>query len=184
MKKILKSTIFMFAILLVLTGCGNNSTTIKTKEKSKGKCDVVECINKLDAKMSYEDINKVIGFKGKLSSEDEDYKVYDWDLTDDTSISAQFMLETGNVVIDASFPDSLITKKADFSKYDQIKTKINNGETITYNEVVKLFGNVEGILTKIDSDTSTYKWVNKDGGYLSGYFDTKTKKCTMVTGAF
>lgn len=171
-----------------LTGCGGNeegsNNQTVAEEKSKGNYDVFGCIEKLDATMTLEEMNKVIGFEGELTSDEERYQVYKWDLTDDTSITSQFHTTTNTATISANFPNSMITEKADFSKWDEIKSKLNKREEITYDQFVEYVGGVQGKMDQKTSSSITYKWLNNEGGYLSAYFDTKTGKCTMATGRF
>lgn len=183
------ASIFLCMAIILITGCGNNvaknnGDSKETVQKSKGKCDVFSCIKKIDADDTVEEMNKIIGFEGELTEDKETYKVYSWDLTDDTSITSQFHLNNNTATITANYPNSLITKKADFSKWDEIKAKLNNRETVTYDEFVKLVGGVEGAMQQKTSRSISYKWLNANGGYLSAYFDIDSKKCTMATGRF
>ena len=181
----------LLSTMLVLTGCGIKSdeivkdiTNVVEQKKSKGNYDVFGCIEKLDAKNTLEEMNNIIGFEGTLTSETDSYKVYKWDLTDDTSITSQFHSSSNTATISANFPNSMVSKTADFSKWSEIKSKLNKREEITYNQFVEYVGGVEGKMTQKTSTSVTYKWLNSDGGYLSAYFDAKTGKCTMATGRF
>ena len=178
----------LLATMFIVTGCGeksdNNGNGGEQQSQSKGKYDVFGCIEKLDATMTLEQVNEVIGFEGTLKSETDSYKVYDWDLTDKTSISVQFHTKSNTSTISANYPNEMVTEKADFSKWDEIKSKLNKREDLTYDEFVKLVGGVQGKMDKKTSTSTTYKWLNDKGGYLSAYFDVKTNKCTMATGRF
>ena len=182
MKKKLMSLMLAAALTISITGCG--SKTEETKEKSKGKCEVFECMEKLDSKNTLEQMNETIGFEGKLESETEDYKVYVWDLSEKTSIKSQFMLKYDTATISATYPTEIAPNKADFSKWDEIKSKLDKKETITYDEFVKLVGGDKGVLKQKTSSSLSYSWYNKDGGFLTAYFNAETGKCTMATGRF
>ena len=195
MKRVFK--VFSMALCLclsvaVLTGCGSsvkktsdNSKDEKVEEKkSKGNCTVFECIDKLDAKKSLEEVNSIIGFEGTLKSETESYKVYNWDLTEDTSITVQFMTKYGTSIISTNFPNSMVDNKADFSKWDEIQTKIKSSTGIKYDEFVELVGGVKGVMTKKTDTEITYKWINAKGGFLSAYFKIETGKCSSASGRF
>ena len=86
--------ICMFAILFTVTGCGTKeegTNGSSTAAESKAKCgDVFQCMEKLDVNSELEDMNKVMGFEAKERSSTDDYKIYEWDLTDDTSIEVMF----------------------------------------------------------------------------------------------
>lgn len=196
-KKILFVVVCFLVLLGVTTGCDLKKTSEqksdeKTESKSKGKCDVFECIERLDANNTLEEINEVIGFEGELTSDEEKYKVYTWELTEDTSIKVQFTYivsaitneTTTRATISANFPGKMIPKTADFSKWNEIKTKLDNKESLTYDEFVKLVGGTEGKMKQKTQDSVSYTWYNAENGYLTATFDIETKKCTMATGRF
>ena len=179
--------------LALLTGCGSkkseekkedktsNKTEEKQEEKSKGNCSVFECIKQLDPEGKLEDANKIIGFEGTVKTDAETYIVYEWKLTSDTSVTINFMKKYDNATIDIDFPDSMINEKADFSKWNDMKSKISKG-TFTYDEFVESVGGVQGTLTKKSKSSETYRWVNSNNGYLSASFDSKNKKCSFASG--
>lgn len=183
MKKKLFSILLVGVLVIGLTGCGKSTKQSTNDKQAKGNCDVFKCLTKLDSNMTLEEMNKVIGFEGKLVSDEETYKVYSWSLTDDTSISSQFMLKYNTATISANYPSSMVTKKADFSKWSEIQTKLKSREKVSYKEFVKLVGGVEGTIKQKTESTTTYSWYNDKDGYLSGYFD-KDGNCTMATGRF
>ena len=191
MKKKLLSILLVGILIISLTGCNgtkeeenyDSSNTKQEETTVKGNCDVFECMGKLASNMTVEEMNKVIGFDGELVSEEENYKIYSWKLNENTSISSQFMLKYDTAIISANYPSSMVSKKADFSKWDEIESKLKNNEAITYKEFVKLVGNIEGTMKQKTSSKVTYEWYNSDGGYLLGYFDNDGN-CTMATGRF
>lgn len=186
MKKKLFSILLVGVLVMGLTGCGNSAKENNKSDSSsatKGNCDVFKCLEKLNSSMTVEEMNKVIGFEGKLVSDEETYKTYSWDLTDDTSIRSQFMLKYNTATISANYPSSMVTKKADFSKWNEIQAKLKSKEKLSYKEFVKLVGGVEGTIKQKTDTQTTYSWYNSKGGYLSGYFD-KDGNCTMATGRF
>lgn len=170
MKKKILSFVLAGFIVLGLTGCG--------------KPKVFKYMEKLEPSQSLEEMNKIIGFEGTLRSDENSYKTYEWKISDDTSISAQFMLNYKTATITANYPSTMASHKANFKKWDEIKSKLNKKETITYKEFVKLVGGANGTIKQKTSDTTSYTWYNADGGYLTAYFSTETGKCTMATGGF
>lgn len=182
MKK-LKIFALLLVTVLLLTGCGlvkNNSETSTKEAPSKGKCKILDCIKKLDTKDDLAKINEVIGFEGELEREGNGYKVYKWELTEDDKVTASFYSSSTTIAI--SFKDDLIkSSKVDFSKYDEIKTAMNNRETVTYEDIKKKFG-TEGVLIEKSSFSNKYRWVNKDGAYLNATFGATTGKCSMIIG--
>ena len=158
----------------------SNSGESSQEETTKGKCKIFDCMKKLNAKMTLEEVNEVIGFE----SETDSYTVYNWDITEETGISVQFHTKYGTSTITANYPNSMVKRKADFSRWDEIKKRLNDTKNrLTYSEFVEMVGGVEGTIDKISDGSTTYKWLNADGGYLSGYFN-KDNECTMATGRF
>ena len=114
------------------------------------------------------------------------YKKYEWKLTDDTSIVVRLDEFKGKTTaqISAEFPDKMIKNdKVDFSKVDELKTKINSTEGLYYDEFVKLVGGVEGTLDSVTTFSHKYLWVNSNGGTLHATFD-ENGKCTIFNGVF
>ena len=178
----MKKIVLIMVSMLIITGCGKKETA--PVQKSKGKCTVFECIDQLNNKNTIEEMNNIIGFEGELKSETEKYKVYQWNLTDDTSITSQFMLDYDTATISANYPSSMVSNKADFSKWNEIKSRLSKREEITYDEFVKMVGGVQGMMKQKDSTSTSYVWYNSEGGYLTAYFNSETGKCTMATGRF
>lgn len=184
MKKLL---VGMLGIILALsvTGCGSKTSSEVTAEpETKGNGTVFECFEQINSDDTLEEMNEVIGFDGELTSDDDSFQTYVWDLSEDTSITAQFFLSSNTATITAEFPNSYIKKDANFSRFDEIGDALDNGEDVSYEQFVELVGGIEGVATKKTSRDITYKWLNSDGGYLNAYFDSETGMCTMATGYF
>lgn len=176
-KKIVLSFALLFA-LVGITGCGSSK---KASVKTNGKCNVFECMDLVSVDSSVEDINKIIGVEGHLQ-EGSDI-IYVWDLSDETSIEG--LMTNGKITrFDAEFPHELVkSKKADFSKFDEIKSALKTKESLTYDEFAKKVGDEGTVSTKTSSSVS-YIWVNADGGYLTASFSASSGKCTIASGRF
>lgn len=179
MKKI--GILFMSILCLILTGCGNNGEATNSNggntEIIKGNCTAFECIKQIEISNSLEEINNIIGFEGELV--DEAKNKYYWEISENTGVEVIFY--SGNklnakIVYDR---DSLANKKVDFSRYEELKSKINDG--ITYDEFITYIGNVDGILIEKGSSTSKYIWVADEDRYLNATFN-KENKCTFASG--
>lgn len=181
MKKKILGFVCGVIILGALTGCGNNTTNggVNNKnETSKGNCTAVECIKKIDPENTVEQINNIIGFDGELT--DEKYQKYYWELSEDTGVEVTYYSSTkGTIKIDYD-REALANKKVDFSRYSELKEKINDG--ITYDDFISYIGNVDGTIIEKSSYSTKYVWVSSDGGYLNGTFSNSTGKCTLATG--
>lgn len=168
-------------ILGTITGCGlNNNTQLNddSKLESKGNCTALECINKISVENSVEEINNIIGFEGELT--DEKYNIYYWELSDDSGIEVSYYSGTTGTIEADIDRDIVANKDVDFSRYDELKTKINEG--ITYGEFISYIGNVEGTLIEKSSYSNKYVWVAEDGSYLNGSFSVSSGKCTFASG--
>lgn len=166
--------------LFLLTACGSNTNKQNTSKKpEKGNCTALECIKKLTIDNSVDDINKVIGFKGKLTDEKENK--YEWEIGKNDKIIATY--STGDkATIEAKYSvDDIKNKKIDFSNYSEIQGLLKDGTSITYEDFNKKV-NGEGYLYYISPSNTKYVWVNGEGEYLNGNFSNSTKKCTFVTG--
>lgn len=191
MKNITKlfASIFSLVMALVLvTGCGG--TKEEGKAKSKGKCSVFECVEKINVSGTIADINTLIGFEGKVTSQSEEssvykWKVYRWDLTEETAIEVRHNENLNTISVEAIFPTSMLKKKdIDFSNVKTDMKAINSADGLKYADVVRILGGVEGTLTKKDASTLTYEWWGKSSGSFTARFSTTSGKCTSYNGLF
>ena len=184
MKKKILIGLLSLVMIFTLTGClpkkaANTVNNATPKKQIKGNCEALECIKKLKPENSVEEINKVIGFEGKLT--DEKYNIYTWEIAEDEKITASYY-SSKTATIEASYDrDELKNDKVDFSKYDEIQKAIKSGDSLTYDEFCDKV-NSKGVLYKITTTGNGYVWVNKNGEYLTGSFSTSSNKCTFVMG--
>lgn len=177
MKKNILKVVFAFVLVVSLTGCGKEK-----KIETNGKCNVFECMNLISIDNTLEEINNIVGLEGKLT--DEQHKIYTYELSDETSLKVDFDDNDKITTIEIDYPNKLITKRANFSKWDEINKKLKTTDSLTYDEFVRLVGNVEGTLEKKGTTSLHYKWLDANGGYLFAYFNSETKKCTLASGRF
>ncbi|MBR6073191.1 MAG: hypothetical protein IKP76_02585 [Bacilli bacterium] len=185
MKNVLKTMCVLSLAVLLFAGCdkkvNNNSNNGTTTVASKGNCTVFECLNKIEATNTIEEINGIIGFEGRVKEESAEdssskWKLYTWELTEDTSIEAKRYEDTKSIYLEAKYPNDLVKQdQVDLSKANDLKAKVNKGAY--YDEIKADLGNVDGILVKKDSYSKTYIWANKNGGKLTANFN-KDNKCT------
>lgn len=181
MKKKILGFVCGIVTLGMLTGCGNNLINNDENNKneiSKGNCTALECIKKIEPEYTVEQINNVIGFEGELT--DEKYHKYYWELSEDTGVEVTYYSsDNGTIKIDY-VREELANKKVNFSKYSDLKEKINDG--ITYNDFISYIGNVDGTIIEKSAYSTKYVWVSSNGGYLTGIFSKNTGKCTAAIG--
>lgn len=175
--------VYILSLLLVcfiLHGCSGEmkDDNKKALENTKGNCNVLECMDKISPENTVLEINNIIGFEGELI--DEKYNKYYWELSDDTGIEVSYYSGSkGTIAIDVQ-RDSLKNNNVNFSRYDELKSKINDG--ITYDEFISYIGNEKGEIVEKSSLSTKYMWVDKDGNYLKASFSNSTNKCTVATG--
>lgn len=180
MKKKFSFLGILLAGILCLTGCSNilNGGSIETSSQTKGNCTAIECIKKINPENTVEQINNIIGFEGELI--DEKYEKYYWELSENTGVEVTYYGNpNGTITIDYD-KDSLVNKSVDFSRYNELKSKINDG--ITYDNFISYIGNVEGTIIEKSINSVRYIWVSSNGDYLKGTFSKSTGYCTVIIG--
>lgn len=192
MKKKLLVAVLSIALVFAVTGCSfkkatnndyvaPNSNKAHENSKVKTKCSVLDCIKKLSASSTVEDIDKVVGIKGELTT-DSSYKVYTWTFSDKEKLTATYY-SSGSANIEATYiKDNIKNKKVTFSKYSEIQTALKSSTSLTYDEFKQKVGGVEGTLVYISSSSNKYVWVSTTGEYLTATFSNTTNKCTFVLG--
>lgn len=190
LKKLGYCALIATLMLGLTTGCTEKKEASKTKDKTnvtkkeekKGNCELTECVNLLEITNTLEEANKIIGFDGEAKGENTNK--YYWKFSDTTGIELT-VSTSGNGSISATIDKKEIAnKKVDFSRYDEIKTALKSGQSLTYDEFVEKVGGVQGTLVGKSSYSNRYTWVNTKGGYLTASFSVKTGKCTIVTGRY
>lgn len=180
MKKLLTILLCGFLILGLTTGCteekedSNSDNT--TEEKSKGNCEVKECMTLLTTDMNLEEINEVIGFEGEL---DESSGKYIWQLTTKTKVEAEIQDKTTS--LKATYDkEQLKDENIKYSVCLNIANNINQ-ENYTYEEMVEIIG-VEGNLESNTSTSKMYSWIDKEGRTFRATFSkSKDWKTSIVS---
>ena len=183
--KLFAGVICLMIMVTLTVGCGGTSGS-----KSKGKCEVFECVEKINTEGTIDDINKLIGFDGKVTSQSEagssySWKLYRWDLTEDDAIEVRYNDSLNTISVEAIYSrDSLKNKKVNFSNVKTEMKAINSKDGLKFEDVKKIVGGVDGNLVKKDSTTLTYTWYNAEGGSFTARFSTSSGKCTSYNGVF
>ena len=181
MKKLLAILLCSTFILGIATGCGKDEEKDTKKpevqEKSKGKCEVAECMKELKPEMKVEEINEIIGFEGE---KEEDKENYIWQLTEKTKIEVEYTNGKGR--IDATYnKEDLKNEDVKISICYDIVNNIKE-KTYTYEEMVEKLEGVEGNLESYSSTSKMYSWVNKDGQTFRATFSESLKgKASIVS---
>ena len=179
--KLIASVLCLSMMLVLITGCGGTGNS----SKSKGNCELFECMKKIDTNGTIADVNKVIGFEGELTSESDSPSVYKWQLNEDDAIEIRYYPSTKTMYVEAMYSrDALKSKKADFSSVKEKMKAMKSDEGLKYDDVKKIVGGVDGHLVKNDATTLTYSWYNSDGGSFTARFSTTSGKCTSYNGVW
>lgn len=181
MKKILTILLCSAFILGMATGCGKEEELDKkepeTKEESKGKCEVSECMKELKPEMKVEEINEIIGFEGE---KDESTEKYTWKLTEKTKIEVEYSNGKGSIKATYNKED-LKNEDLKLSLCYDILNHIKE-KTYTYEEMVEKLEGIEGNLESYSPTSKMYSWVNKDGQTFRATFSDSLKgKCSIVS---
>lgn len=172
----MKKISIILICLLVLSGCQKELSN--NLETSKGNCSVFDCIQKITVEDSVNDINEIIGIQGEKLAEDDN--TYYWELSDTTGIEVTYNSYNKGTVKAVYDKEMLENKKVDFSRYDSLQKRVNEG--IDYRDFISYLGNVDGTIIEKNSVTTKYSWVDKEGRYLNATFSNSSGKCTFILG--
>lgn len=181
MKKLLTILLCGTIILGAATGCTEQKEDTKkdteVQEKSKGKCEVQECMGLINPDMKLEEVNEVIGFEGV---KDESEESYTWQLTSKTKIEIEY--KDGKGSISATYDkDQIKNDKLKISICYEIVNNIKK-QNYTYEEMVEKLEGIEGNLRSYTPTSKMYSWVNKDGQtFLATFSKTNNWKCSIVS---
>ena len=164
-------------LMIALSGCSKEEAV-----DAKGNCSVAECMEMIDVDNSVAEINEIIGVDGILV--DAGYNEYYWEISEGAGIYVKYY-DTDVGEIRAEFPDELIAnRRVSFAKINEIEMLVNDEDSLDYQKLVNMLGDVEGVLIEKNNDDITYKWVDNDNNYLGAIFSRNTGKCIMLTGMY
>lgn len=177
MKKIFSSFIIILCTLCFVTGCTEEKVEDQKKEEVKGNCTVVECMKKIKATNTMEEITEIIGFESTTDAMIGSNPI--WKFDSKNWISYKTYGED-DVTIQATVnKESIKDDKIKLPSSSDLKKDLNNG-SFTYEELVEKIGG-EGTLTSISKGSLSYTWVDKNGQRLGATFNNKSGKCTVAS---
>lgn len=176
-KLFLSLGIFVLAICFV-TGCGEEKVEDKKKEEEpKGNCTVVECMKKIEATNTMEEITEIIGFETTTDAMIGSDPI--WKFDSKNWITYKTYGE-GDVTVQATIDkESLKDENIKLFAATELQEILNNG-SLTYEEFVERIGG-EGTLTSISQGFRIYTWVDKNGQRLGATFNNESGKCTIAS---
>lgn len=177
LKKLLSQSIIALCALCFITGCSEEKTTESQKEEVKGNCSIVECMKKIEATNTMEEINDIIGFESTKDAMIGSDPIWKFDSKNWISFKKNSNDET---TIQATIDkESLKDDKIKLPSSSDLQKDLNNG-SFTYEELVKKVGG-EGTLTSISKGALSYTWVDKSGQRLGATFNNESGKCTVAS---
>ena len=178
LKKMMLRSMAVLCVLCLATGCSKEQQEEKKEEKKVvSNCSIVECMKKIEATNTIEEINDIIGFES----------------TTDAMISSDPMwkFDSKNWISFKSYSENSITIQATIDKESlknediklplssDLQKDLNNG-SFTYEELAEKIGG-EGTLTSISENSRIYTWIDKSSQRLSATFNNKSGKCTIAS---
>lgn len=177
LKKILLSSIIFFCALCFVTGCTEEKKLDeKPKEEAKGNCSIVECMKKIEATNTMEEINDIIGFETTTDAMIGSDPIWKFDSKNWIS----FKNYNDGITIQATIDkESIKNDELELPSLSDLQKDLNNG-SFTYEEFVTKVGG-EGTLTSISKGSLSYTWVDKTGQRLGATFNNESGKCTVAS---
>lgn len=177
MKKKIITVIFGIMVLSITAGCNQNLKDDTTeKEEVKGNCTIVECMKKINATNTKEEIDEIIGFETTTDAMIGSDPIWKFDSKNWIS----FKTSNGSTTIQATIDkESIKNDDINLPSSSDLQKDLNNG-SFTYEELVEKVGG-DGTLTTISEGSLSYTWVDKNGQRLGATFNKKSGKCSVAS---
>ncbi len=176
-KNLMLGVMTLLCALCLVTGCSKeNLDDNKEKEEVKGNCTIVECMKKIEASNTKEEITSIIGFETTTDAMIGSDPIWKFD----SKNWITFKDYNGDVTIQATVDkESIKDENIKLPSSSVLQKDLNNG-SFTYKELVEKLGG-EGTLTSISKESLSYTWVDKNGLRLGATFNNKSGKCTVAS---
>ncbi len=176
LKKVLSSFMIFVCSLFLVTGCTEEKVEEK-KEEVKAKCSIAECMKKIEATNTVEEINDIIGFESTTDAMIGSDSIWKFDSKNWISFKTS---GNDNITIQATIDkETLKDDKIKLPSSSELQKDLNDG-SFTYEELVQKVGG-EGTLTSISKGSFSYTWVDKSGQKLGATFNRESGKCTVAS---
>ncbi len=177
LKRILSISIIFLCVLCIVTGCAEEKLEEKPKEDVKGNCTIVECMKKIEATNTMEEINDIIGFESSTDAMIGSDPIWKFDSKNWISFKTS---SKDDVTIQATIDkESIKNDNIKLPLSSDLQKDLNNG-SFTYEELVEKIGG-DGTLTSISKGSLSYTWVDKNGQRLGATFNNESGKCTVAS---
>lgn len=177
LKKILVKSMICLCTLCFMTGCAEEKLEEKPKEEVKANCTIVECMKKIEATNTMEEINEIIGFESTTDAMIGSDPI--WKFDSKNWISFKTYGEDDTTIQATIDKESLKNENIKLPTSSELQKDLNNG-SFTYEEFVEKVGG-EGTLTSISKGSVIYTWVDKNGQRLGATFNNTSGKCTIAS---
>ncbi len=175
LKTIARSIIF-FGLLCFVTGCTEEKLDENQKQDVKANCTIVECMKKIEATNTMEEISDIIGFESTIDNMIGSDPIWKFDSKNWIS----FKTYGDDITIQATIDkESIKNDKIKLPLSSDLQKDLNNG-SFTYEEFVEKVGG-DGTLTSISKGSRIYTWVDKTGQRLGATFNNESGKCTVAS---
>ncbi len=176
-KKILSKSIIFLCTLCFITGCTKEKLDENSKEEVKGNCSIVECMKKIEATNTIEEINDIVGFESITDAMIGSDPIWKFDSKNWISFKTN---SNDDITIQATIDkESIKNDKINLPASSDLQKDLDNG-SFTYEELVEKVGG-DGTLTSISKSALSYTWVDKTGQRLGATFNNKSGKCTVAS---
>lgn len=176
LKKILSSFIIGLCALSLVTGC-SEEVLDENKNEVRGNCSIVECMKKISASSTMEEINAIIGFESATDAMIGSDPIWKFDSKNWISFKTS---SNNDITIQATIDKSSIQdENVKLPTSKELQELLNNG-SFTYEELVEMLGG-DGTLTSISKGSLSYTWVDKNGQRLGATFNNESGKCTVAS---
>lgn len=177
MKK--KSTIIIVGVILLalITGCTQSKEDTPKKEEQKGNCTITECMKKIKATDTMEEISTIIGFETTTDAMIGSDPI--WKFDSKNWISFKTSGDNSTTIQATIDKESIKDEDIKLPTASELQKDLNNG-SFTYKELVEKVGG-EGTLTSISKGSLSYTWVDKSGQRLGATFNNESGKCSVAS---
>lgn len=186
------------ALSATIVSCAKNANVVEdgdsititpggdgTIHTMKGDCDFYSCLTKVTDESTVSEVTTVFGFEPEKTSKAENsFDTYVWTFDEDHTIEMTVSKSTGSTItikLDKYDDDEIAQKGVTFADVQTIKSNLNVGDGVSYNEFRDYMGGVDGILIEVGS-WNKYEWRSTtEKGYIDGSFGD-SGKCMFMSG--
>ena len=177
LKKMMLVLMTILCAVCFVAGCSNETLDEKQEEQEvKANCSIVECMKKIEATNTMEEIDAIVGFestKDAMIGSDPIWKF-------DSKNWITFKTYGEDVTIQATIDKETIKDENVTLPTKTELQELLNKDSFTYEEFVEKVG-AEGTLESISASSISYVWADQTGQRLGATFNNESGKCTVAS---